>query len=210
MHLGNAVLAVLDEVPHWLGWAWGIDKKFPKDYPVNTGQAFYEIKGLIREAQSKEPGTRSALIGDNQNKSAPRKTSGSKPLKLGTPPSAKHFSDLVDDVVVKIVYESQNADSYSKALQRAVKGDASTFRKILRAVENAYVIDRVGVEAAPPPRIHFLHTNLLEIATLLEISDIEHQGMSEFLDDLCPCGKEHKPDAIRKRRKRPSRTSMAD
>jgi hypothetical protein len=211
MQIGDEVLRVLDEVAEWLAWAWGIDKKFPKDYPANTGNAFHEIKARIREAQAREHGARSVQPGDvqaNENKTLLPKSTKLRRLMLGVPPPPpKRFSDLVNEVAVKVVYEDQNADSYKDALLRAARGDRPTFRKILSAVERAHRIDRLGVEAAPRPRIHFLHANLLQLASLLEISNMKHEGILEFLEDLCPCGKEHRPDAIRKLRKRWSEIS---
>ena len=75
-------------------------------------------------------------------------------------------------------------------------------RKILKAVEKAFEIDTIGFERLPKPRIHFLHRRLLELASWIGISDLTHSGILEFLDDLCPCGKQHTPESIRKLRTR--------
>jgi hypothetical protein len=183
--LGPETCRVLEEGAETLKWAWGADNEDPKSYPQNTGFAFHQIKKQIGQSQR------------------PQEAAEPKHLKLSAPPPPpKRFSELIDDATIKTVYESQNANSYKNALEGASRGDHSTFRKIVRAIEKVYVIDRVGIEAAPPPRIHFLHRNLLEIAKLSGLNDLTDEGLLEFLEDLCPCGKVHQPDATRKFRKR--------
>ena len=71
------------------------------------------------------------------------------------------------------------------------------WRKILRSIDRAYEIGIHGAEMAPMPRIHFLHRELLGIAKLLKIDDLMREGFVEFLDDMCPCGKNHHADTIR-------------
>jgi hypothetical protein len=181
--LGAEACRLLEEGAETLKWAWGLDQQDPKSYPQNTGIAFHQIKGQI---------------GKGERPSAKRKR-----FRLcNPPPPPKSFTELINDITVKVVYEDQNAGSYKDALKRAARGDHSTFRKIVRAIEKVYVIDRAGVEAAPPPRINFLHKNLLEIAKLSGLNDLTDEGILEFLEDLCPCGKVHRPDALRKFRKR--------
>src|SRR5262249_18729108 len=106
---------------------------------------------------------------------------------------------------IRAVYEQQNDGTYQEALKLAafVDGKASSaWRKILHAVDAAYLIDRYGDQAAPKPRVQFLHRELLKIAALADLNDLSHQGIVEFLDDLCPCGERHTAEAIRKLRKR--------
>jgi len=186
--LNADICGVLDDAAARLEWAWEVDMKYPRSYPVNTDYAFYEIKEWIEECQrGSQPETeRKPLI-----------------LRRSRPP--KNFSELVDDGIIRAVFEDQNVGSYNDALKCAASGDKSahrTFRKILKAVEPAYLISHFGEEHAPRPRVHFLHRNLLEIADLLHLSDLTHEGIVEFLDDHCPCRKRHTPDAIRKLRKR--------
>jgi len=66
----------------------------------------------------------------------------------------------------------------------------------------AYVIIYYGLDSAPRPRVHFLHRELLDIVESEHLRDLSLEGIVEFLDDICPCGKKHKPDAVRKLRKR--------
>ena len=104
--------------------------------------------------------------------------------------------------MIEVIYESQNTDTYVGALKQASQGNRSKFRKILRAAGKAYIMHQVGEHAGPPPKVHFLHRGLLEIAKLAGLAYLKDEGILEFLDDLCPCGKSHRPDAIRKLRKR--------
>ncbi len=184
--LGENMIGVLDDAVARLRWAWDQDLKHPKSYPVNTSYAFGEIGQWVRETQSDSAGER-------KTGKVPR----------FRPP--RRFSDLVDDRTLKALYEEQNSGSYFEALKCAASADKSAhfvFHKILKLVEPAYVIGHFGDGLAPKPRVHFLHRNLLEIADLIHLSVLTHKGIIEFLDDLCPCGKVHRTDAIRKLRKR--------
>lgn len=176
---------VLEQAAETLKWAWGIDKNYPKSYPVNTSHVFEQIAEQLRH----EPGEH-------------------KPFKLPPPPPPpQSLFDLVDDKMISAVYEDQNDGSYKDALRRAADfGGGASWRKILRAVDAAYAIGHYGDEAAPKPRVHFLHRNLL---ALLEspivgekLQDLRLEGIQDFFDDLCPCGTEHTAEAIRKLRKR--------
>ena len=184
---------MLEEGADTLAWTWPIDLQDPKRYPMNTGHALFQLKGAIGEH-----------LRPQQKEDKPKKKLKLSDLLRRVPP--KKFSELVDDKTIQVVYEDQNADSYKNALQRASRGDRRTFRKILRAVEFVYDIDRIGVEAAPRPKVHLLHRDLFDIAKLLGLQDLTDEGMQEFLDDLCPCGNPHNPDAVRKLRKRWARS----
>lgn len=177
-----------------LAWAWELDMEYPNSYPLNTYHAFHEIKKRIGE------------LGLQNRAEMPNRT-----LQRGirrTPPP-KSFSELVGEGTIRAVYEEQNVGSYIDALKRARSGDksaTSAFRKILNAVEAAYYVEHFGDDTAPKPRVHFLHRNFLEIADLLD-RKWRHEGLVEFLEDLCPCHKRHSLDAIRKLRQRRSGSS---
>jgi hypothetical protein len=187
--LGKDIRGVLEDAEERLEQAWQLDLTYPNSYPLNTKHAFQEVKERILECQ---PQGRSQV--------------SSKALKLGllrTPPP-KHFSDLVADGTIRAVYEEQNTGSYIDALRRARSGEKTAtraFRKILNAVEAAYYVEHFGDDAAPKPRVHFLHRNLLEIADSLD-PNWRHEAIVDFLDYLCPCHKKHGLDAIRKLRQR--------
>ena len=171
-----------------LKWAWKTDKKDPKSYPLNTGSLFFEINKRL--AQGSPGGSRIKQ---------PRKN------VPPVPPPPSRLSDLVDEKIVKAVFEQQNDGTYNSALKLAASGDAkgdSAWRKILLAVNAAYLINFCGMNFIPKPRVHFLHRELLKIAKRVGINDISHDGIAEFLDDLCPCGKKHESETIRKLRKR--------
>lgn len=176
---------VLEESAQRLKWAWETDKKYPKSYPSNTDCEFAEINRQL----TKGSGGKSRTLQDT----------GQVPPSPSLP---KRLSELVHEKTIKTVYEQQNDGSYQGALKSAASGDEAAWRKILRAVSAAYLVDRLSPELAPKPQIHFLHRELLDIANLTGLSEITHQGIVEFLDDLCPCGKRHQPEAIRKLRKR--------
>ena len=167
--------------------------KYPKSFPVNTNYAFGEINKWIDDCRRKgEPEIERRRLG------------------IPRPRSPKRFSDLVGDGVIRAVFEDHNVGSYSDALKLAASGNKSahrTFWKILKAIEPAYFISRFGDDAAPKPKVNFLHRNLLKIADSLDLSDLTHEGIVEFLDDLCPCRKKHTAGAIRKLRQRAARRS---
>jgi hypothetical protein len=177
---------LLEEAADTLAWAWKTDMKDPKSHPMNTELALSGIRKQIKDRQLPSRNANPAMVFELP---AP-------------PPPPKCFSELVNEGTIRAVYENQNAGSYKDALKRAAKEDDATFRKILNAIGQAYHIDRAGPEVAPKPRNHFLHRNLLELAALVGLDDLNHQGVVEFLDDLCPCAIRHQTDAIRKLRQR--------
>jgi hypothetical protein len=185
MSLNESSQQALEGDAETLAWTWKRDMESPKSYPINTDYAFWQIKQRIRNSKLSRPQTE-------------QKLSGLPP----PPPPPKQFSKLVYEGTICAAYEDQNAGRYIDALKQAALGDHAAFHKILNAIDRAYLIEHFGLDAAPKPRNHFLHRNLLEIADLLGVSDMKHEGILEFLDDLCPCGKMHRPDAIRKLRKR--------
>lgn len=191
--LDGKVCNVLDDAAEQLKWAWGLDMKYPKYYPVDTDMSLYEIKGWIEECQK-----------EGQAAVEPKVKHGSLRLILRRQPP-KCLSELVRESAIRAAYENQNIGTYNDALRIAASGDRSagfTFRKILNAVRIAYSTERHGPDAAPKPRVHLLHRGLLEISQSLNLGDLTHEGIAEFFDDLCPCGIVHKPDAIRKLRMR--------
>ncbi len=179
-------LRVLEESAERLKWAWQTDKKYPKSFPIHTDTMFNEIRRQL-------------------TKGSPDK-SEQQTLELPSPPPAPMcLSELVDEKTIKAAYELQNDGRYEDALRLAAPGDKESYivwRKILNAVNAAYLIHAFGDEFIPRPEVHYLHRNLLEIADLSGMNELTHSGIAGFLDDLCPCGKEHKAETIRKLRKR--------
>jgi hypothetical protein len=188
LSVNGAARPVLEDLARSLKWAWETDNKDPKSYPINTHSVFAEIKTQLSEI------SRAKLQVKSQT-----------PKPLPAPSVPRCLSDLVAERTIKAVYEDQNDGSYHAALKLAAydhRKGASAWRKILLAVDAAYRIGVYGVEFIPRPRVHFLHRNLLKIADVVGMDDLTHEGMVEFLDDLCPCGEKHKAETIRKLRKR--------
>ena len=172
-------LAVMEEAKEDLKFAWEVDRKYPRAFPVHTDDVLFQVTQRLvrRRAEQHEP--------------------VKPPLPKAGPP-AKHLSDLIDEGVIRAVYEQQNADSYKEALRDASQGGrygSTAFHKILRCVMPAYMATVYGIDL-PRPKVHVLHRGLLEIAEQLIID--EPVGIVEFLDDVCPCGKTHSKDALRK------------
>lgn len=172
-HLENAAIELKE--------SWSIDSGDPRSYPFMSEIVLNELRDRIRSRP------RSTKL-----PSAPEPQPESEPEKL---------MDLIDEKVVGAVYEDQNSGNYKDALRKASAGGKqglAAWRKILRSIDRAYEIEIHGAEVAPMPRVHFLHRELLDIAKLLKMDDLTSEGFVEFFDDLCPCGKKHQADAIRK------------
>ena len=180
---------VLEELAQRLKWAWQTDKKYPKSYPLNTDYAFAEVHSQLSEGSQ-----------DGSKIIQPQT------VELPCPPSPpKRLSELVQERTIKAVYEQQNDGSYEDALKLAASGERKgsiAWRKILHAVNAAYLIHSYGDEFIPTPRVQFLHRSLLKVSEEVGMNDQTHEGIVEFLDDLCPCGVRHEPETIRKLRKR--------
>jgi hypothetical protein len=188
--LDDRTCGVLEKAVPELEWAWRTDGRGRGDsYPLNTDYFFGELKLRLREQSTLQE---------------------SPKLSLALPVPPRHLADLINEKTVMGVYEEQNEGSYEDALRQAALGFGGGHRawqKIRRAIDWAYQIDYLGLEATPKPRLQFLHRHLLEVAELVEIDDLKHEGIAEFLDDICPCGvKQHNPDAIRKLRARKERS----
>jgi len=183
---------VIEEAAESLKWAWETDEKDRKSYPVNTSHAFAEltrqIKEIPRSTETRiKPTLRDFLARRRQ------------------PPTS--FSELISEEVIRAIYEDQNADSYQNALKRAASRHSPTFFKILKAIREAYFVECYGTEPPRPKKTNFLHRGLLDIANLAGLTALTAEQLADFFDKICPCGKEHDPDAIRKLRGRWKRRS---
>jgi len=180
----NVTLATIERGAKRLAVAWKKDMESPNRYPLSTSIQLVEFQDLLRKSR--------------------RNLTGSEVWRRPRPP--KTFADLVPDATIKVIYEDQNQERYEDAIKRATLGFAAglaAWQKISRAAEGAYVSEYYGIEFTPKPRVHFLHRNLLlAVAASEELRDLSPVGVAEFLDDNCPCGKSHQPDAIRKLKKR--------
>jgi len=169
----------MEEAKEDLRFAWETDKKYSKSFPVNTDDVLFQtLRRLVRRgSEQREPVKR--------------------PLPKSDPP-AKRLFDLINEKIVRTLYEQQNADSYKQVLREASQGGrygSTAFHKILRCLMPAYMIEFYGMDL-PRPKIHILHRGLLGIAEQLIIEETD--GIVEFLDDVGPCGKTHSNEALRK------------
>jgi hypothetical protein len=182
-------LEILDDLSADLRWSWERDSKrrdskMPKRFPINTVHLLGEACAHLF------------------NKGKAQKRTGK--IVMPPPRPLNGFGDLFDENTLRIVYENQHADSYVTALKLAGtsgKGSSKAFHKLLKAAECAYHVDRGGMDTLPAPRIHFLHRELLDIAARLKLDELTNTGLEEFFEDICPCGKKHRAEAIRKLRK---------
>ena len=167
--------------------AWAEDKKDPRSYPLNTGELLFELEKRLAQG---------------------RKDEGTQEWQVPRPFPPKGLSDLVDENLVKTVFEQQNHYSYELALRLAAFGGKKrnlAWRKISLAVNAAYLIKVDGPHAIPRPRVDYLHRELLKMTEQLKINKLTHAGIAEFFDDFCPCGIKHRPGTVRKLRNRWSR-----
>lgn len=176
------VIKLLEGTADQLRNTWQWEARNPKSYPLNSSYVISTTKSNLR--------------GDS-----PRKLS-----KIAYLTKPRHFSELLPEVQIKATYEDHNSGSYEEALaiacEEPTKESWAAFQKILRAMERVYLASYFGVEMLPAPKVNFLHRKLLEIADLAGLGDLTYAGLVEFLNDLCPCGKKHTKEAIRKLRKR--------
>jgi hypothetical protein len=179
------VLKVLTDAAPVLRYAWERDQKNRTKYPVDTWANFYVLFDALDLRTRKRSGRGIRL---------------SQLL-----PGAQTLSGLLDETVIKTVYEENNAGSYENSLndarQEYGKGK-KTWKKIHKALATTYTVMYEGLEYAPKPRNDFLHSNLLKVAELAGLGDLNNAGLAEFFDDTCPCRKRHTSEAIRKIRER--------
>ena len=179
---------LLWEARERLKTAWEWDRKDPRSYPINTSYALAQIL----ESLSMQPRDKNTTM-----RLAKRK----KPTSL---------AQLIQENVVKTVYEDHHADTLREAIR--VAGEVQDWKKswrafqgIIRAIEMAYVAHYFGEELLPKPKVSILHRGLARIAKASGLEGQTEEGFAEFLDDLCPCGLRSHREAVRKLRSRSAR-----
>jgi hypothetical protein len=201
--LDDYIRVMLEQAAERLSWAWAVDVKYPKSFPVNTDSTLFQIKNEIREYQSNGP--------PEPEDSPQEPERAHKGIKLLRPSEVRRLFDVVNETTIRVAYESQNAGTYEEALKVAAEGGetgSAAFRKVLNAVRLGYDMCRYGEDVAPMPKLQYLHRELLAITDLVdELREMTPKGIAEFLEDVCPCGKKHGPEAIRKLRKRRAKIS---
>jgi len=123
------------------------------------------------------------------------------------------FAELVPEKFVKAIWEDQHSGRYSDALKRAALIDFNkhqegwkVFQTIVRAIEAAYLVNVVGIELLPKPKVNILHRGLSLIGARAGLKGQTITGFAEFLDSLCPCGLLDHREAVRKLWSRSSNT----
>jgi hypothetical protein len=174
----DRVRGIFEGVAKGLERAWMLDRKNPTSFPTNTWWLFVQV--------------------EEELKNEPTKAAG---IKVRPPRIPEKLSELIAEPTIKGAYEDHNEGSYEDALKLAAMGydeGYAAWRKITRALDVAYLTIHYGVDAAPMPRVHFLHRKLFEFAESEHLKGLNLEGLVEFFDDICPCGKTHKTDALRK------------
>ena len=177
--LSDQMVSHLEGAVKELKETWSLESGDSRSYPFVTLILLNELKGRIA----------------NQIRST------KLPAVPKPRPEPEKLMDLIEEKIVKAVYEDQNSGSYKDALKKASAGGRqghAVWRKVLRSIDRAYVIGIDGLDFVPMPKLNVLHRELLDIMKLLKINDITREGFAEFFDDMCPCGENHKPDTIRK------------
>lgn len=180
------VKKVLRNARDRLKTAWGWDRKDPKSYPINTSYALAEIQ----ESLSKQPRKKKIRV---------------RLPKPKEPKAPKSLAELVREKLVKIIWEEHHSGTFRDALREAARVNYEelekswkAFQGIVRAMETAYMVDSLGLEMLPRPKVSILHRGLDRIARAAGLEGQTEGGFAEFLDDLCPCGIKRHKDAVRK------------
>lgn len=179
--LDPAQMKLVENAKRDLARAWRYDQQYPRSFPINVDNVLSDLRARLRSPRLEQSGI---------SLPAPR-------------PTPKHLLDLVDEKIVKEVFEQQNSGSYLAALATASEGGtsgAAAFRKIVNTMYFAYGISLYGADLAPKPRVELLHRALLDIAGRLD--DFTIEGARNFLEYMCPCPKKHSLEAVKKLKER--------
>ncbi len=185
--LDERSVRILEELAGELRLAWAADSETPKSYPFATDESFWRSRLRV------------------VNKAPVRRKPGRLPQ---IPPPPKRFADLFEEKAIKAVYENQYSDSYKQAIKLVASGERGApkaLHKLLKAAEFSFLFGVYGDSFMPVPKVQFLHRQLLDTATLLRLDALTNKGLEEFFEDVCPCGKKHNAETIRKLRKRKAR-----
>lgn len=166
-----------------LKFAWEHDQNDANSYPINTDWALADIQRNVSTQLAKKHSARRLRI---------RK----KPTTL---------AELVPEKLVKTIWEDHHNSSFESAITRAAdtsydepEKSWKVFKRIIRAIETAYLVEYWGWELLPRPKVNILHRGLDEIAKAAGLGEQTVEGFAQFLDDLCPCGLRRHKEAVRK------------
>jgi hypothetical protein len=179
--LSKKKIALLLATRDQLRRAWDQDEHGIEGFALNTAYSLGELE---------------ARLGGRR----PRSVRLARYLK---PP--RRLSDLLPDKTVQQVHEYLYGESFQDALKDVHTADTAkkALERIKNTLENALYVTVFGKERLPVPRGNWLHRQILRTiqATNAKFSDSE---MAELFNYFCPCGTEHKREAMKKFRSRHS------
>ena len=123
----DRVRGILEGIGKGLERAWTLDRKSPKNFPINTWWLFVQVEEDLKD-QPTEGG-----------------------IKVRTPRIPEKLSDLLAEPTIKGAYEDHNEGSYEDALKLAAVGydeGYAAWRKIRRALDVAYMTLHYSIDSA--------------------------------------------------------------
>jgi hypothetical protein len=173
----------------YLQTAWTRDQKDPRSYPINTSWTIVHIQAQLEN----RPLT--TMSGPIRPRKEPRGLRDLLPEKTMERLWGDHHSETYQDGIrAAVPGKFESSETWSTEIRRSWKA----FQKLLRIMEQAWLLEYMGWEFLRKPKVNILHIGLHEISKAAGLRDQNLEGFAEFLDDLCPCGlREHK-GAIRK------------
>jgi hypothetical protein len=160
--------------------AWERDERGSKGFPLNT---WY----LLSELESRLNGWR------------PRP----RLRHMSLPKTLTRLSDVLPEKVVREVHEYLYEEPFQDALtEMAANVSEKAFARIRTTIETALEVRRFGEQALPTPRGNWLHRQILGIVRAAQPDRITDSEMAQLFNYLCPCGHEHKREAMKKFRSR--------
>jgi hypothetical protein len=89
----------------------------------------------------------------------------------------------------------------SHAFKRADSGDLDAYRRVERTRQEAYRL-RHRLGGIPAAKEHPQHAPLLSMGMELGLECLTAEELADCFDEICPCGKVHDPEALKKQRSR--------
>jgi hypothetical protein len=86
------------------------------------------------------------------------------------------------------------------ALQRENMGDLNAHNQIVRARDEFWKLAH-GYRV-PRYKVSEIHSDLIELGLNLGLNRLTFEELAECFDDMCPCGREHAADALKRQFKR--------
>jgi hypothetical protein len=168
--------------------AWNWDDQGTKNFPVNTGQALYEIETSLKGSRP----------------SRKRRNSRNKGI---VPRQAARLADILPESTVEQVHEYLHEEPFREALAElySPEGRSRAFNRIKDTISNALNAEHYGYETLPKPRGNWLHRQLLRALTAAAPGKFTDSDMVKLFDYFCPCGSEHNREAMKKFRWRLAR-----